>query len=372
MNNKFYYTLFQVKVTFVFLIGLIPQLANSQCPLTLNAAVTDAMTCWYPVGQYYANPNGTGTFTYAWSTGETTNGINISTQGTYSCTVTRSPGGCTAVTSNYFPEKRFPIFLSATKSGNISCATPTVSLSASASTGSGGALSYSWSNGGSGAGTAVSAAGTYTIYVYDGSNGCSSTASVAVTGAAASPTFTAASVLATCTAGVANSNARIQLSTFDGNSNKVGYSAGTSYTGPAFASATTISGGAPFTVVNTLPNPSSVTPYTARVFCDAATFTDVTVLLERKLCNVADLSITVTSTPQTGNQGEIITYTYTATNNGPDIATGVLVDTPMPSNITLLNATPNQGTYNTATKIWDLGTLANGVSKTLIVSLKIN
>jgi hypothetical protein len=37
-----------------------------------------------------------------------------------------------------------------------------------------------------------------------------------------------------------------------------------------------------------------------------------------------------------------------------------------------LNAAPNQGTYDTATKVWNLGTLANGVSKTLIVSLKIN
>ena len=110
---------------FVFL----PNIGQAQCPLTLNAAVTDALSCWMPVGQYYSNPVGTGTFTYAWSTGETTMGINITTQGTYSCTVTRSPGGCTATTSNYFPEKRFPISVSATKSGDISCATPSVSLS---------------------------------------------------------------------------------------------------------------------------------------------------------------------------------------------------------------------------------------------------
>jgi uncharacterized repeat protein (TIGR01451 family) len=178
-------------------------------------------------------------------------------------------------------------------------------------------------------------------------------------------------VQATCAGTAVNNDASLVVQSASGYTN-VGYSAGTTYAGPPFASAQPL-GTLPFTAASSLPNPSTpVQPYTVRLFKDASTFTDITVMLTPKYCTTADLAITVTTTPQTGNQGEMLTYTATVTNNGPDTANGVMVDTPIPANATVLNGTPSQGTYNASTKKWDVGTVANGASKTLVITLKVN
>ncbi len=84
----------------------------------------------------------------------------------------------------------------------------------------------------------------------------------------------------------------------------------------------------------------------------------------------ADLSLSVTPTTKTANKGEIITYTYTLTNAGSS-TDNVTSKIKVPAGLTLLQATPQQGTYNNNTKIWDVGTMAVG-SKTLTLKLKVN
>ena len=198
----------------------------------------------------------------------------------------------------------------------------------------------------------------------------SSTNRLVWNGTSTVPDATASVISATCTGTSTNSNAQLILNSF-ANVTKVGYSIGNTYTGPAFASATTLTT-APFTVASTLPNPTVNQPYTIRVFASATSYIDKKVLISPINCTAADLSLTVATATQTGNKGETLTYTFTATNSGPNAVTDAIANINIPSNATLLNANPSQGTYTESTKQWNIGAIANGGSKTLTISVKVN
>jgi uncharacterized repeat protein (TIGR01451 family) len=193
---------------------------------------------------------------------------------------------------------------------------------------------------------------------------------VIVYSSCATPTFTATATQATCTGTSANNNGTLALSSF-AYANKVGYSAGGAYSGtPAFAGATTVTGST-FTITNTLTNPSAPQPYTIRVFCDATTFKDTTVVLPPRICVTSNLSLAVSPTTITASQGEIVNFTFTLTNAGPNPADNVTTYLPIPTNVTLLNALPAQGTFDTGTKMWSVGTVPVG-TKTIVLALKVN
>ncbi|GGH35921.1 S-layer homology domain-containing protein [Paenibacillus segetis] len=71
----------------------------------------------------------------------------------------------------------------------------------------------------------------------------------------------------------------------------------------------------------------------------------------------ADLAITSTVSNATPNIGDTITFTVAVTNNGPDSATGVVVTDLLPAGLTFISATPSQGTYNSVTGAWTVGTV---------------
>ncbi|WP_154794563.1 DUF7507 domain-containing protein [Occultella kanbiaonis] len=55
--------------------------------------------------------------------------------------------------------------------------------------------------------------------------------------------------------------------------------------------------------------------------------------------------------------GSTTSYTVTATNNGPYPATGLTLRDTLPTSVTLVSATPSQGTFDAATGIWTIGAL---------------
>ncbi len=87
----------------------------------------------------------------------------------------------------------------------------------------------------------------------------------------------------------------------------------------------------------------------------------------------ANLAVTKTSNIEGSVKvGNTVFYTITATNNGPDLAKGVVVNDVWPAGITFVSASTTAGSFNTETKKWDIGTLANGASVTLVLEGTIN
>ncbi|WP_281321893.1 gliding motility-associated C-terminal domain-containing protein [Flavobacterium aestivum] len=83
--------------------------------------------------------------------------------------------------------------------------------------------------------------------------------------------------------------------------------------------------------------------------------------------NLAVNKVVSTSSPIVGTN---VTFTITATNNGPSDATGVKVDETLPTGYTFVSATPSVGTYNGT--IWTIGNLANGANETLTIIATVN
>jgi uncharacterized repeat protein (TIGR01451 family) len=86
----------------------------------------------------------------------------------------------------------------------------------------------------------------------------------------------------------------------------------------------------------------------------------------------ADLAVVKTVDDATPNVGDTITFVVTLSNNGPDAANNVEVTEQFPtSGLQFLSATPSQGTYNTGTGVWTVGTVASGDSKTLTILARV-
>jgi uncharacterized repeat protein (TIGR01451 family) len=81
----------------------------------------------------------------------------------------------------------------------------------------------------------------------------------------------------------------------------------------------------------------------------------------------ADIGVTKSVSNPTPATGTNVTFTVTVTNHGPNDATSVQVTDPIPSGLTLVSATPAQGTYTAGTGLWNIGPLANGASTTMLI-----
>ncbi|WP_192823136.1 T9SS type A sorting domain-containing protein [Rufibacter sp. LB8] len=85
----------------------------------------------------------------------------------------------------------------------------------------------------------------------------------------------------------------------------------------------------------------------------------------------SDIAVTNTVAAGPYLQGEEVTYTVTASNNGPDNATNVLIrDLLSTTNFTFVSATTSTGTYTSATGNWDIASLPKGATETLTLVVK--
>jgi uncharacterized repeat protein (TIGR01451 family) len=85
----------------------------------------------------------------------------------------------------------------------------------------------------------------------------------------------------------------------------------------------------------------------------------------------ANLSIVTRVNNTTPLVGSNVVFTTTVTNNGPGSATAAQVADLFPSGFSIVSAQPSVGSYNAATGVWSIGTLANGAASTLVVTATV-
>lgn len=91
---------------------------------------------------------------------------------------------------------------------------------------------------------------------------------------------------------------------------------------------------------------------------------------EEVVIPTADVQITKTADTATKHEGDTVTYTLTAHNNGPATAADVVVNDVLPSTLTFVSATP-PADYNSGTGVWTVGTLANGADSILTITATV-
>ena len=85
----------------------------------------------------------------------------------------------------------------------------------------------------------------------------------------------------------------------------------------------------------------------------------------------ADLRLSVTSSATNASIDDEISIVVTINNEGPGIASGIMVDSPLPAQLELINASPDQGTYDAATGVWSVGNVRDGISRSLTLTARV-
>ncbi|WP_319503651.1 Ig-like domain-containing protein [uncultured Draconibacterium sp.] len=86
--------------------------------------------------------------------------------------------------------------------------------------------------------------------------------------------------------------------------------------------------------------------------------------------NVADIVITKTVDNPTPDEGGTVVFTVEVTNNGPAQVTNLVVSDTLPAGLTLVDATPSEGTWNNPD--WTVGTLALGETVSIDITATID
>lgn len=86
-----------------------------------------------------------------------------------------------------------------------------------------------------------------------------------------------------------------------------------------------------------------------------------------------DVGVTKSADDLAPVQGQLVTFTVTVTNQSTsDAATGVEVTDALPAGITYDSDSPTQGTYDSVTGVWTVGTLGPGSSATLTLAATVD
>ena len=87
---------------------------------------------------------------------------------------------------------------------------------------------------------------------------------------------------------------------------------------------------------------------------------------------IADLGVTKTVDDAAPVESDTVIYTVTATNTGPGVATVVQLSDVLPAGVSFVSAVPSQGTYDSSTGAWFVGTLNSGNNATLDVQASVD
>ncbi|MEO0338477.1 MAG: hypothetical protein AAF242_04610 [Bacteroidota bacterium] len=200
--------------------------------------------------------------------------------------------------------------------------------------------------------TSAGAAGTgdLTVSLYDATENCLQNITIP------NPDFSGATVEAiqnACASPTDNPLSSIRITADDALFVKAEFNVGTVYAGTGFASATDITNASSgFVLVNNLPNPQFDTYYTVRAYSSETLYRDYVVLVQPKVCSVADLQLSVSPATTDANAGEQLTYVVTLVNAGPDPAVNVGVRIDIPAGLELLTTSPTIGDYSPGTQLW--------------------
>ena len=88
------------------------------------------------------------------------------------------------------------------------------------------------------------------------------------------------------------------------------------------------------------------------------------------VAKAADLSVIKSVNETRPNYGDLVKWTLTVRNNGPDMASGVNVSDVLPVGLVYQSSSASVGSY--ANGVWSIGNLANGKTVTLSIVCKIN
>jgi uncharacterized repeat protein (TIGR01451 family) len=89
------------------------------------------------------------------------------------------------------------------------------------------------------------------------------------------------------------------------------------------------------------------------------------------LAYATDLVVSKADSPDPVPTGKDLTYTITVTNNGPGLAVGATLTDTLPATVNFVSAVPSQGSCDgTATITCSLGTIANGESVTVTITVR--
>jgi len=123
-------------------------------------------------------------------------------------------------------------------------------------------------------------------------------------------------------------------------------------------------------VVDTAPHQVGVLMRLNQVRVMLLTAVAFLTLVPLRLCAAPDIALQMTVDTVVPAAGQPVQFTITASNVGTDAASGVQVTDQLPAELRIptgMAAFPSTGTYDVATGIWSIGSLAAGASATLVI-----
>jgi uncharacterized repeat protein (TIGR01451 family) len=91
----------------------------------------------------------------------------------------------------------------------------------------------------------------------------------------------------------------------------------------------------------------------------------VTTTVQAATPNASNLGVTATASPSPATVGQPLTYSVTVRNQGPDLATGVVLTPALPAGLVPVSASPSQGSCTISPLACNLGSLGAGGSATV-------